>query len=213
MMDHNKICTIIANAISIGLYPLFIPTYGMIMYMCMMQSYRQELPIVYVGVAIGGTLLLTALIPIALIVMLWMRKQISSLHIADPKERTTPYIYAIVCFGFWCYFVHTTIHLPLVWLLIALGATIALIATTVINHWWKISAHLTALGGLLGGICSIAMYYSIFPIIPICCVLALSLLVMYARLHLNAHTPLQVVCGYLLGTLCTFIPNLIIYHA
>ena len=32
-------------------------------------------------------------------------------------------------------------------------------------------------------------------------------------LHLNAHTPLQVVCGYLLGTLCTFIPNLIIYHA
>ena len=213
MMDYNKICTIIANAISIGLYPLFIPTYGMIMYMCMMQSYRQELPIVYVGVAIGGTLLLTALIPIALIVMLWMRKKISSLHIADPKERTTPYIYAIVCFGFWCYFVHTTIHLPLVWLLIALGATIALIATTVINHWWKISAHLTGTGGLLGGICSFSLCYATLPMGLIITVLLLSLLLMYARLYLQAHTPLQVVCGYLLGLVCTFLPNLIIIYA
>jgi membrane-associated phospholipid phosphatase len=212
MMDHNKICTIIANAVSIGLYPLFIPTYGMIMYMCMMQSYRQELPIVYVGVAIGGTLLLTALIPIALIVMLWMRKQISSLHIDDPKERTTPYIYAIVCFGFWCYFVHTTIHLPLVWLLIALGATIALIATTVINHWWKISAHLTALGGLLGGICSMSYIFSIMPIALIITILCVSLILMYARLYLNAHTPMQVIGGYILGIICTFIPTLIISH-
>jgi membrane-associated phospholipid phosphatase len=178
----------------------------------MMQSYRQELPIVYVGVAIGGTLLLTALIPIALIVMLWMRKQISSLHIDDPKERTTPYIYTIVCFGFWCYFVHTTIHLPLVWLLIALGATIALIATTVINHWWKISAHLTAMGGLLGGICSISYVFSIMPIALIITILCVSLILMYARLYLKAHTPMQVIGGYILGIVCTFIPTLIISH-
>ena len=213
MMDHNKICTIIANAISIGLYPLFIPTYGMIMYMCMMQSYRQELPIVYVGVAIGGTLLLTALIPIALIVMLWMRKQTSSLHIADPKERTTPYIYAIVCFGFWCYFIGAILKMPFVWLIVAIGASLALLAVTIINHWWKISAHLTALGGLLGGICSISLYYNVLPSSLIIGILIVSLLLMYARLYLNAHTPLQVVCGYILGIVCTFTPNLIIYYA
>ena len=44
-------------------------------------------------------------------------------------------------------------------------------------------------------------------------ILLVSLLLMYARLYLNAHTPMQVVCGYILGLICTFIPNLIIYHA
>jgi membrane-associated phospholipid phosphatase len=34
---------------------------------------------------------------------------------------------------------------------------------------------------------------------------------MYARLYLNAHTPMQVVCGFLLGLTTTFLPILIIY--
>ncbi len=212
MTDHKQILTILANAISIGLYPLFIPTYGMIMYMCMMLSRTQELPAVYVGVVIGGTILLTAVIPIVLIIMLWLRKQISSLHITNPKERTTPYIYAIVCFGFWSYFVHTTAHLPFVWFLIAIGATVALIITTIINHWWKISAHLTAIGGLFGGICSISLVFGIIPIALLITILCVSLLLMYARIYLKAHTPMQVIGGYMIGIICTFIPTLILSH-
>ena len=37
----------------------------------------------------------------------------------------------------------------------------------------------------------------------------LSLLILYARIQANAHTPEQVVAGYLLGIAGTFIPNLI----
>jgi beta-lactamase regulating signal transducer with metallopeptidase domain len=48
---------------------------------------------------------------------------------------------------------------------------------------------------------------------PALWILIVSLLLMYARLYLNAHTPLQVVCGYILGIVCTFTPNLIIYYA
>ena len=103
--------------------------------------------------------------------------------------------------------------MPFVWLIVAIGASLALLAVTIINHWWKISAHLTALGGLLGGICSISLYYNVLPSSLIIGILIVSLLLMYARLYLNAHTPLQVVCGYILGIVCTFTPNLIIYYA
>ena len=209
----QQIFNILSRALSIALHPLFIPTYGMMLYMAAMLVRTPSLPSLYINIGIITTFILTALIPIILMLILWKRGSISSLHIDNATERTTPYIYTLICFGFWCYFVTEVIQLPLVWTCIAIGATVALLLVTIINHWWKISAHLTGIGGLLGGICSIAMYYSIFPIIPICCVLALSLLVMYARLHLNAHTPLQVVCGYLLGILCTFLPNLIIYYA
>lgn len=209
----QRIFNILSQALSILLYPLFMPTYGMGLYMAAMHTRTPNLPNVYIGVAISGTFVITALIPITLLLILWKRGSVSSLHIDNAKERTTPYIYSIVCYGFWCYFVGATLQMPIVWLLVAIGAMCALTIVTIINHWWKISAHLTAMGGLLGGICSLALYYSVLPLGMIITVLIISLLLMYARLHLNAHTPAQVVSGYILGLLFTFIPNMILSYA
>ena len=209
----QQIFNILSKAFSILLYPLFMPTYGMGLYMLAMHHRTPNLPNAYIWVAIVGTLVITALIPIVLLLILWKRGNISSLHIDNAKERTTPYVYSLICYGFWCYFVGVTLHMPLVWLVVAIGSTCALLAVTIINHWWKISAHLTGMGGLLGGICSLALYYSALPTTLIIITLTISLLLMYARLYMNAHTPAQVIAGYLLGILFTFIPNLILHHA
>lgn len=209
----QQIFNILSKAFSILLYPLFMPTYGMGLYMLAMHHRTPNLPNAYIWVAIVGTLVITALIPIVLLLILWKRGNISSLHIDNAKERTTPYVYSLICYGFWCYFVGVTLHMPLVWLVVAIGSTCALLAVTIINRWWKISAHLTGMGGLLGGICSLALYYSALPTTLIIITLTISLLLMYARLYMNAHTPAQVVAGYLLGILFTFIPNLILHHA
>lgn len=209
----QQLFNILSKAFSILLYPLFMPTYGMGLYMLAMHHRTPNLPNAYIWVAIVGTLVITALIPIVLLLILWKRGNISSLHIDNAKERTTPYVYSLICYGFWCYFVGVTLHMPLVWLVVAIGSTCALLAVTIINHWWKISAHLTGMGGLLGGICSLALYYSALPTTLIIITLTISLLLMYARLYMNAHTPAQVVAGYLLGILFTFIPNLILHHA
>ena len=209
----HTILNILSKTLSIVCYPLFIPSYGMALYMWAMLHRTHTLPSIYVWLNIIGTFVLTALIPIVLIIILWRQGRISSLHITNPKERTVPYLYSTACFGFWCYFVSNTTHLPKVWLFIALGATVALLAVTIINRWWKISAHLTSMGCLLGGLISMGLYYNIVPTSLVIAVLTLSLLLMYARLYLDAHTPMQVVCGYLLGILCTFIPNWIVYHA
>lgn len=209
----QQIFNILSKAFSILLYPLFMPTYGMGLYMLAMHHRTPNLPNAYIWVAIVGTLVITALIPIVLLLILWKRGNISSLHIDNAKERTTPYVYSLICYGFWCYFVGVTLHMPLVWLVVAIGSTCALLAVTIINRWWKISAHLTGMGGLLGGICSLALYYSALPTTLIIITLTISLLLMYARIYMNAHTPAQVVAGYLLGILFTFIPNLILHHA
>lgn len=209
----HTILNILSKTLSIVCYPLFIPSYGMALYMWTMLHRTPTLPSIYIWLNIIGTFVLTALIPIVLIIILWRQGRVSSLHIINPKERTVPYLYSTACFGFWCYFVSNTTHMPKVWLFIALGATVALLAVTFINRWWKISAHLTSMGGLLGGLISMGLYYNIVPTSLVIAVLTLSLLLMYARLYLDAHTPMQVVCGYLLGILCTFIPNWIMYHA
>lgn len=209
----HRLLHILAQTCSILLHPLLMPTYGMALYFGAVQRLRPEFSVAYSIVSVVGTSMFTLLIPAACIIFLWKTQRIDSLHIDNPKQRTSPYIYTIMAYGFWAYFVDQVLYLPTLILLIAIGATLALLAVTVINHWWKISAHLTGIGGLLGGICSFALYYGYTPIILIIITLMWSLILMYARLYLQAHTALQVVCGLLLGLLCTFIPNLILYHA
>lgn len=192
---------------------MLMPVYGMVLFCIAMHKMMPVLPSIYIGMCMAGTAFLTLIIPITLLLFMRHKGYIDSLHIDDAKQRTTPYVYTIICYGFWAYFLHVTIQLPTFMLLIAVGAIVALLAVTIINHWWKISAHLTGIGGLLGGICSFALNYSTLPLILIIIVLLLSLFLMYARLYLKAHTPLQVVCGFLLGLLCTFIPTLIVTYA
>lgn len=198
---------------SILLYPMLMPTYGMVLFCLAAKQLLPQLPSIYVSACLAGTAVLTLLIPIILLLFMQRKGYIDSLHIDNASQRTTPYIYTLICYGFWAYFVRVTLQLPLFLFLVIIGAMIALLAVTIINHWWKISAHLTGIGGLLGGICSFALNYATLPLILIIIILVLSLLLMYARIYLNAHTPMQVVCGFLLGLLCTFIPTLIVTNA
>lgn len=209
----SKLLHILSQACSIVLYPMLMPLYGMLLFFTSTQTLLPLLPTAYIVIGIVGTMVLTLLIPIILLLYMWRKGYIDSLHMHDSKQRTTPYIYTLICYCFWAYFLHATLQLPIFMLLVAIGAIVALLIVTIINHWWKISAHLTGIGGLLGGICSFALNYSILPIYLIIIVLLLSLLLMYARLYLNAHTPLQVVCGFLLGLISTSIPTLILTYA
>lgn len=192
---------------------MWIPLYGMTLFFSALRSISPELPNAYSIIAIIATAILTILIPASIIIFLRYKGYIDSIYIDNPKQRTAPYIYTLICYGFWAYFLHAIMHLPIFLTLVVAGAILALFAVTIINHWWKISAHLTAMGGLLGGVCSFALYYAILPILLIINILGIALLLMYARIYLNAHTPLQVVCGFLLGLLTTFIPTLILVYA
>ena len=209
----HKTLSILSQFWSILLYPMWMPLYGVILFCLAARKLLPILPASYMGMCIAGTAVLTLIIPIILLLFLWRKGYIDSLHINNAKQRTTPYIYTLICYGFWAYFVRVTVKMPTFMLLVAIGAMVALLAVTIINHWWKISAHLTGIGGLLGGIFSFALNYSTLPLMLIIIVLLLSLLLMYARLYLQAHTPMQVVCGFLLGLLCTCIPTLIMTYA
>ena len=209
----HRLLNILAQACSVLLHPLLMPTYGMVLFCCGIGHLNTRLPLAFTILAITGTLFFTFFVPAAGIWYLWKTKRIDSLHIEDPKQRTAPYISTIMAYAFWTYFLHFLLQFPSFMSIVAIGAIIALVIVTFTNLKWKNSAHLTGIGGLLGGVCSFALYYSTLPLGLVLTILAVSLILMYARLYLHAHTPLQVVCGLLLGLLSTFIPNLIIYYA
>ena len=212
----HKLLHILSQACSIVLHPLLMPSYGIMLLFAYIYLSQQNEPtqfvlMVYSGIALAGTILLTLLIPSGVILLMWKLKHIDSMHIENSKQRTAPYIYTIMAYAVWIYFLHSIVHLPKIVVLIAMGSCLAIVVVTIINLWWKISAHLTGIGGLLGGVCSYALCSSQMLTPTMAIILFIALLLMYTRIYLDAHTPLQVVCGLLLGLLSTFLPNLIIY--
>lgn len=209
----QKNLNILSQAWSILLYPMLMPLYGILLFCFSVKHFLPLLSTTYIWLCIAGTVVLTLFIPVMLLFLMWRKGYIDSLYINNTKQRTTPYIYTLICYGFWGYFLRVTMQLPIFLLFVVVGAMVALLLVTIINNWWKISAHLTGIGGLLGGICSFALNYSTLPLVLIIIVFVVALLLMYARIYLNAHTPLQVVCGFLLGLFCTFIPTFIMTYA
>lgn len=209
----NQALRIAAKGMSVVLYPLFIPTYGMALF-CYALMQLTPMPLVWPLIAVIGTLILTCILPITAIWMLIRRGAVKDLQIEDAGERTMPYIYTIFGFGFWSYLMIHVLHAPLCIAYITIGATVAIGLIAIINRWWKISAHLTGLGGLIGGIMS---YYLGIGMMPSWGLMSglflLSLALMYARTGLGAHTPAQVSAGWLLGITATFVPYCLYQYA
>lgn len=209
----NKTLHIISQTLSILLYPLLIPTYGLILFALGEHSSSLPLPAVYWWIAIGGTLFFTLLIPLTSLFVLIKAGRVSNLYIDHAGERTTPYLYTTVSFACWTYFLYHVLHMPAFLIHVAGGATVALALVMLVNRFWKISAHLTAWGGLIGGLCSYCLYYG-YQLTPMTMTLCtvVTILLMTARLYLQAHTPLQVVTGWLLGLLCTTLTTFTLYY-
>lgn len=206
----KRVLNILAQVISAVCYPLWIPAYGMTLFCCSVHRII-PLPPRYWIVSVGVTLLLTGLLPVSLIYYQIKRGYVQDIYIANREERTLAYVETAIGFAFWWYLLAFVLKAP-AWLNgVAVGGTVAIVLVAVINRWWKISAHLTGMGGLLGGIMTYALAYHTFPLALIVIVAIVSLLVMYARLYLNAHTSWQVIAGWALGIVCTSLIPLLFY--
>ncbi len=79
------------------------------------------------------------------------------------------------------------------------GTAFLVILVLVINLFWKISSHTTAIGALLGTIIGTSYFLEMYLINWILLITLISGLVGFARLKENAHSPLQVYAGFIVG--------------
>lgn len=190
-------------------YPMLIPSYGIGLYFWKLHTAGVVLPAAYIWVGVIGTLLFTCLLPMSVILVMIRRGNLTDIYIRMPRQRLMPYIYSTICFGFWAYFCWQVIHFPAFICWTAFGATLALLLVLLINMVWKISAHLAAFGGLFGGVMSFYLTTGTNALTMCIILLVLAFALMWARIYDESHTPMQVVAGFLLGALCTLVPNMI----
>lgn len=87
-----------------------------------------------------------------------------------------------------------------------LAITTVVIATNGITFMWKISAHAAGIAGCLGFILAYKHAFQATNTLfwPLVIAVALTGLVSWARLYLNAHKPAEVLGGLLLGFIISY---------
>ena len=147
----------------------------------------------------------TFLIPALSLFVLKMSGNITSLTLKNREERITPIIYTTVMYGVTTYLFGVKVELgPLISVLLGIS-TLLIGLTGLITLFWKISIHTLALGGLIGMLMAINQNTSIPNItVMLSALFVLSGVVASARLKLNAHSPVQVYSGFVLGVFVSF---------
>lgn len=142
----------------------------------------------------------TLLIPMVLMVGLRWSGLIKSLHFEEKSDRRTPFILVTFFYLLTTYFLMGKTELdPILWQ--GMGViTCSVALLTGVTFFWKMSAHMTGIGGLLAVLGVLGIY---FPSLGLAYLLVVALilggLVASARLYLDAHSPAEIYAGLLVG--------------
>jgi hypothetical protein len=142
----------------------------------------------------------TLLIPMILMLGLRWSGYVKSLHFEEKSDRRMPFLLVTLFYVLTTYFLKQKTELdPILWQGMAVMTT-AVAFLTGVTYFWKMSAHLTGLGGLLAVIGILGVY---FPSLPVAYLLVGALLLggllASSRLYLDAHRPAEVYVGFLVG--------------
>ncbi|MFN8255506.1 MAG: hypothetical protein U0W24_07450 [Bacteroidales bacterium] len=201
----------ISKVISVIFHPLLMPTYTLLIIFNSDTHYSympfEAQKILYLLVFFS-----TFLLPVSTIPFLINLKLITGLGLDKSKERIIPLAITAVCYLFSYYLLYRLPVSTLAFIRILIFASFVLIIVDlVITIKWKISAHLTGIGGLTGSLLFYAMYLNADFSLLIPLIILLAGLIGYSRLNLQAHTPSQIYAGYLVGIFGMFMIMLIAF--
>ena len=187
--------------ISVLLHPIVIPTLGTLLFLSLtpqvISSERQYLLLAIVFVA-------TYVIPLITLIVLKALKVISSFKVTSIKERKIPLFLLLIIF----YFLGKILYnIPIFEELGVLfyGTTTAIVLVYFLFFFnIKTSLHIMSMSSAIGFFLILGNLYSI-SIIPVIGVLIfLTGVLASARLHLKAHTKLEIYLGFCVGLFCQF---------
>lgn len=209
-MEENKrenASTIAANVLSVIAHPVFLPVYGLLI------IFNAPTIMVHLPVGLKRIIFILAtinmtVVPLAFLPLLKYRNVIQSYHMELRKERIVP-----LAMGTMMYIVTTVIffsyEIPQLIKSFMLASSIVSLLILLITFRWLISVHGAGIGALLSSVCvlSIKMMADLSPLVM--GLLVFAGLLLSVRLYLNAHKPVQVYSGFILGFSVVFIVMMI----
>lgn len=176
------------------------PTYLFLFIIVFASSFMQPLRIESLYQILIIIFIVTFIIPAISIGTLRLTNFITDLHLEDKRQRLTPFLFIACFYGITAYMFYAKLSVNNLIVIIFATITVLILILTVITYFWKISVHGAAMGGITGFIVALGMFHPILNFAIILAVLTfITGMVIYARLMLNAHTPVQAYVGVAIG--------------
>ncbi|MFI5188206.1 MAG: hypothetical protein ACHQF0_15860 [Chitinophagales bacterium] len=146
-------------------------------------------------------LLYTVLLPFVLILLFRVSGLISNPWMRQSRDRIPPLLATIVFYFLAYNFFISHYNFPLLFKMLLLGCCGAIIIVFVVNFFYKVSVHTTAVA-ILPGICiSLMLNESLAVVLPFLLALLVAAIVGIIRWLLGTHTIGQILLGYAIGIL------------
>lgn len=196
-MDNNKTATRLARTISVVLHPFFVPIYVMSVLLYAETAFATYTPR-FKFYIMWVVALYTLVIPFLTLCLLRSLGRVSSLRVDERGERILPLAIGALCYVLCAI---TIGRIPSAELLrrFMLAAACCEILCLAVSYVWKISLHLTALGGCVAimTVLAVAGIGNLAPWLVVALLAAGAL--GSARLYLGRHNGAQIAAGFFGG--------------
>jgi hypothetical protein len=188
----------VAQSISFIFHPFFIPLYS---FACLLFApfwFNAFLILKSKLILLALIFSFTAIFPLINILFFHYIKIIVDVQLKSAKDRPLPFVIILIFYAA-LFYVLSEFQLAAVYKWVILGAGLAIFILFLINFFTKISAHLAAIGGLVGLFISLSWHYQMNFLKLICALIFISGLLAWSRLQLKAHSQFQLYLGFFIG--------------
>ena len=205
----NKILGAFARFFSTVLSPLLMPALGV--FLVLWTSVLCYLPTGTRTAVLAVVFGITAILPMIAIALMHNFGLITDKRLVERKERMYPFAFTFLCYVVAEIYIRH-IHSPEWFYAFMLGAALAALVTLIVTFFWKISAHMAGIGGIVALLYQIHLQglgaFSTFGLL--CATILLAGCLGTSRLILGRHNLLQVLAGFVNGFTCVTIMMMLI---
>ena len=167
-------------------------------------SYLRIMPILYKGIVLGIVYCFTILTPTITIFLFRKINGFARQELSERKKRYVPILLTIISYVF-CLLMMRKLNIPWYMTGIIFVSLVISIICILVNLKWKLSEHMAGMGGIIGGLVSFSALFSYNPVVWLCLFILIAGILGSARIVLGHHTLGEVLSGFVVGLVCSFL--------
>ena len=192
----------VARITSIVFTPFSIPFLAFLV--LFLFSYLRIMPILYKGIVLGIVYCFTILTPTITIFLFRKINGFARQELSERKKRYVPILLTIISYVF-CLLMMRKLNIPWYMTGIIFVSLVISIICILVNLKWKLSEHMAGMGGIIGGLVSFSAMFSYNPVVWLCLFILIAGILGSARIVLGHHTLGEVLSGFVVGLVCSFL--------
>ena len=192
----------VARVTSIVFTPFSIPFLAFLV--LFLFSYLRIMPILYKGIVLGIVYCFTILTPTITIFLFRKINGFARQELSERKKRYVPILLTIISYVF-CLLMMRKLNIPWYMTGIIFAPLKITLICILVNLKWKLSEHMAGMGGIIGGLVSFSALFSYNPVVWLCLFILIAGILGSARIVLGHHTLGEVLSGFVVGLVCSFL--------